>query len=316
MVNDIRKECNTIDWHKRLRNMPCSEIHRLMELGHLPEVDISNDKDCEDCKKPVKYKRPLATRYEKAEACLECIHVHICEPIEVVSYNKYILFITFVDEYSDFGQVYFLKRYDEVPDAFHEFDRKVRMQQDTKVNKFKIEAKHEDVDSLRDPLRPTLAILGISYEYATIYEHSRIRATERYNIRLKQTIELMYKESLLSYRYWNYALRTASYIFNFIPLDRVTSTPFQMWMGYVESLEHLMIWGCEVYACKKVGDEVVKNSKKYFLLGYPKEEKAYILYRQYTNTTFISKSGDFLENEREVRQENDEERAYDLHCFS
>ncbi|PON67122.1 Ribonuclease H-like domain containing protein, partial [Parasponia andersonii] len=128
-------------------------------------------------------------------------------------------------------------------------------------------------------LRPTLANLAIPYECATIYEHSRIGAAERYNIRLKQTIELMYKESLLSYRYWNYALRTASYILNFIQIVKVTSTPFQTWMVYVESLEHLKVWGCEVYACKKVGDEVDKNSKKCFLLGYPKEEKGYILYR-------------------------------------
>ncbi|PON60752.1 hypothetical protein PanWU01x14_150490, partial [Parasponia andersonii] len=95
-----------------------------MELGHLPKVDISNDIDCGDCKKPVKYKHPLATYYEKAEACLEYVHVHICEPMEVISYNKHTLFITFVDEYSDFSQIYFLKRYDEVPDAFYEFDRK------------------------------------------------------------------------------------------------------------------------------------------------------------------------------------------------
>ena len=62
MVNDIRKERNTIDWHKRLGHMPCSEIRRLMELGHLPEVDISGDIDCEDCKKPIEYKRYLAAR--------------------------------------------------------------------------------------------------------------------------------------------------------------------------------------------------------------------------------------------------------------
>ncbi|PON74743.1 hypothetical protein PanWU01x14_048020, partial [Parasponia andersonii] len=111
----------------------------LMELGHLPKVDINNDIDYEDYKKHVKYKHRLATRYKKAEACLECIYVYICELIEVVSYKKHTLFITFVDEYSNFDQVYFLKRYDEVPDAFHEFDRKVRMQHDTKVKKFKIE---------------------------------------------------------------------------------------------------------------------------------------------------------------------------------
>ena len=102
MVKDIRKECNTIDLHKQLGHMPCSEIRRLIELGHLPEVDISNDIDYEDCKKPVKYKRHLAARQEKAQACLEGVHVHICELIEIVSYNKHTMFVSFVDEYSDF----------------------------------------------------------------------------------------------------------------------------------------------------------------------------------------------------------------------
>ena len=111
-------------------------------------------------------------------------------------------------------------------------------------------------------------------------------------------------------------MKTASYILNFTPSDKVASTPFQRWRGDVESLEHLKVWDCEVYPCKKEGDEVDRNSEKCFLLGYPKEEKGYILYRQSTNTTFISRSGDFLEDEREVRQENDEERAYDLYIFS
>ncbi|PON85993.1 Ribonuclease H-like domain containing protein, partial [Trema orientale] len=118
-----------------------------------------------------------------------------------------------------FGQVYFLKKYDEVPGAFHEFDRKVWMQHDTRVKKFKIEAEHRDIDSLQDLLRPILANLAIPYEYATIYEHSRIGVAERYNIILKYTIQLMYKETLLSKRYWDYALRTASYILNFTPSD-------------------------------------------------------------------------------------------------
>ena len=74
--------------------------------------------------------------------------MHIYKPMEVVSYNKHTLFITFVDEYSDFGQVYFLKKYDEVLGVFHEFDRKVWMQHDTRVKKFKIEAEYGDIDSL------------------------------------------------------------------------------------------------------------------------------------------------------------------------
>ncbi|PON57393.1 Ribonuclease H-like domain containing protein [Trema orientale] len=158
--------------------------------------------------------------------------------MEVVSYNKHILFVTFVSEYSDFGQVYLMKKYDDVLDTFHEFDRKVRMQRDTKVKKFKIEAEHGDMDSLHDLSRPTLADLAILYEYATIYDHSHIRDAERYNIRLKHTIELMYRESLLLKRYWDYALKTASYILNFTPSDKIVSTPFQIWMIYIESLEY------------------------------------------------------------------------------
>ncbi|PON77917.1 hypothetical protein PanWU01x14_022710, partial [Parasponia andersonii] len=121
--------------------------------------------------------------------------------IEVVSYNKHTLFITFVDKYSDYRQVYLIKRYDDVVDVFHGFNRNVQMQHDIKVKKFKIEVEHRDMDSLYDLLRLTLADLAILYEYATIYEHSCIRTAERYNIRLKHTIKLIYKESLLSKRY-------------------------------------------------------------------------------------------------------------------
>ena len=86
-------------------------------------------------------------------------------------------------------QLKYILKFNLIKSAFHEFDRNVRMQHDTKVKKFKIEAEHGDMDSLRDLLRPTLANLAIPYEYATIYEYGHIGTVERYNIRLKHTIE-------------------------------------------------------------------------------------------------------------------------------
>ncbi|PON60773.1 Ribonuclease H-like domain containing protein, partial [Parasponia andersonii] len=121
------------------------------------------------------------------------------------------------------------------------FDRKVWMQHDTKVKKFKIKSKQGDIDSLYNLLRLTLAVLAIPYEYTNIYDHSCIGAAERYNIRLKNTIELMYNESMLLKKYWDYALKTVSYILNFTLSDKVASTSFQMWIGYIESLEHLKV---------------------------------------------------------------------------
>ena len=57
----------------------------------------------------------------------------------------------------------------------------------------------------------------------------------------------MYSETLLSRSFWDYTRITTSYILNYTPNRSRMKTPFDIWVGYKESLEHLHVWGCEVY---------------------------------------------------------------------
>ena len=70
-------------------------------------------------------------------------------------------------------------------------------------------------------------------------------------------------------------------------------------MGYTNSLEHLRIWGCEVYPHVDDDDAYDKDMERCFLIGYPQGEKDYILCRKSTDEIITCRKGDFLEFNRE-----------------
>ena len=112
-------------------------------------------------------------------------------------------------------------------------------------------------------------------------------------------VDLMYLETLLPHSFWDYAAITISYIFNHTVSSSGQKTPFELWMVYRDSLEHLCVWGCEVYAHVTNEDEYDKNMERCFLIGYPKGEKSYILLRKSTNEIIMCRKGNFLEDGRE-----------------
>ena len=55
------------------------------------------------------------------------------------------------------------------------------------------------------------------------------------------------------------------------------STPFELWMRYKDNVEHLRVWGCEVYPHITDEDQYDKDMEICFLIGYPQGEKGYLL---------------------------------------
>ena len=72
---------------------------------------------------------------------------------------------------------------------------------------------------------------------------------------------------------------TASYILNHTTSLSGPKTPFVLWMGYKNSLEHFHVWGCEVYPHVTDEDQYDKDIERCFLVGYPQGEKGYLLWR-------------------------------------
>ena len=102
-------------------------------------------------------------------------------------------------------------------------------------------------------------------------------------------------QSDLPILFWGYALETAAFILNRVPLKSVEKTTYKIWTGKTPSLSFLKIWGCEAYVKRQISEKLAPKSDKCLFMGYPKETKGYYFYNAFENKVFIAHNGIFLE---------------------
>ena len=94
-------------WHKRLGHISKERVQRLIDSGILPHLDYDDLEICVD------YVKGKLTKTKKngatfSQNLLEIIHTDISGPYSsTLCGNKY--FITFVDDFSRYGYVFFIK---------------------------------------------------------------------------------------------------------------------------------------------------------------------------------------------------------------
>ena len=105
MVHDTSSE--SIKWHTRLSHIGKDRMILLAReglLGSLTQVQLPT---CESCVTSKATRKPFP-KAEKSKATLEVIHSDICGPMNVANRQGTRYFITFIDDYSCYGRVFFI----------------------------------------------------------------------------------------------------------------------------------------------------------------------------------------------------------------
>ena len=113
-------------WHKRLGHISKERVERLNHYGILPHLDSNDLEICVDCVKGklTKTKKKGATR---SQNLLEIVHTDISGPSSsTLCDNKY--FITFIDDFSQYGYVFFIKEKSNALEMFKVFRFEVEKQ--------------------------------------------------------------------------------------------------------------------------------------------------------------------------------------------
>ncbi|GJX97161.1 retrotransposon protein, putative, ty1-copia subclass [Tanacetum coccineum] len=64
----------------------------------------------------------------------------------------------------------------------------------------------------------------------------------------------------LSLAFWDYALESATRIFNMVPTKKVDKTLYELWYGKVPNLSYLKLWGCEALVKRDTPDKLQQRS--------------------------------------------------------
>ena len=123
---------------------------------------------------------------------------------------------------------------------------------------------------------------------------------ERRNQILKDMVRSMVSNSNLPLSLWSEAMRTTTYVLNWVPTKTVPKTPFELWKGWKPSLRHVHVWGClakaRIYNPQKKKLDL-RTVSGYFI-GYAEKSKGYIFYCLSRAMKIVeSHNARFLEND-------------------
>ncbi|KAK1668552.1 hypothetical protein QYE76_056711 [Lolium multiflorum] len=120
---------STYMWHCRLGHIGVKRMKKLHTDGLLESLDFESLDRCEACLMGKMTKTPFSGIMERATDLLEIIHTDVCGPMSVASRGGYRYVLTFTDDLSRYGYIYFMKHKSETFEKFKEFQSEVENQQ-------------------------------------------------------------------------------------------------------------------------------------------------------------------------------------------
>nr|GFA05268.1 hypothetical protein [Tanacetum cinerariifolium] len=238
-------------------------IEKLQHNGLLNLTNIKSFEKCVSCMSGKMTRKPCSHQVERSKDLLGLIHTDICSPFRTVSRQGASYFVTFTDDFSRYGYVYFLKHKHEVFETFKVFQKEVENQ-------------------LRKTIKSLRSDRGGEYTSQEFLDH------------LKEHGIIAHQTPPYTPQYNGVSERRDRTL-----LDMVDKTPYEVWHGQASKLSYLKVWGCKVLVKH---DTLTKPNKlepgsiKCIFVGYPKETIGYYFYYPPENKVFVARNAKFFEN--------------------
>nr|GEZ31397.1 hypothetical protein [Tanacetum cinerariifolium] len=215
---------STLLWHCRLRHISKKHIEKLYHDELLNSTDIKSFKKYVSCMSRKMARKPYSHQVERAKDLLGLIHTDVCGPFRPMSRQEASHFVTFTDDFSRYGYVYFLKYKHEVFETFKVFQKEVENQLGKTIKSLRSDrgGEYTSQDSL-DHLKKHRIITHRTPPY-TPQHNGR---SERRNRTLLDMVRSMMSQTTLPKSFWDYACKSAARILNMVPTKKVEKIPYE-----------------------------------------------------------------------------------------
>jgi transposase InsO family protein len=160
-------------------------------------------------------------------------------PQPSISKARYVL--TFIDDFSRFTWVFFLKLKSEVFECLIEFKALAENESGCKIKILRTDNGGEYVNKYVQQL---CIDSGIQLQHTVPYTPQQNGVAERKNRSLKEMANCMLQSKSLAPKLWDEAINCAAYIQNCIPHKALKgTTPFECWIRKKPKVSHFRIFG-------------------------------------------------------------------------
>ena len=129
-VNDNKRQKrdnlkSSVLWHCRLGHTSERRMTKLHKCGSLRSFDYESFDTCESCLLGKMTKLPFKGKGKRANKLLDLIHTDVYGPMSMHARGGFFYFITFIDDYSQYGYLYLMRYKSEAFERFKEFINEV-----------------------------------------------------------------------------------------------------------------------------------------------------------------------------------------------
>ena len=288
-------------WHFRLGHMHFNALKTLQcnNLVHgLPKEPFKPISLCESCILGKMPQQPFPKHRSRASTPLALVHSDLCGPFPTPSLSGAKYFISFIDDFSRFTILHFLKYKSQAYQAFKEYKARVEVQTSSKIKSLQTDGGGEYMSHEFQSLYQNE---GIHHRISTPHTPQQNGVSERRNRSLLNMARSMLQFSHLSPQFWEEAVGTACYIQNRgFHRSLGLQTPYELWHGHKPNLSNLRIFGCDAYAFvpNVQRNKLDPRATKSIFIGYGEASgyKAYKLYDAQKRRIFFSRNVIFQEN--------------------
>ena len=291
-------------WHRRL----CHLNYGSMELlkSSLPAFRSNSPPLCDTCQLGKSIRKIPRQHVSRSKAILDLVHSDLSGKFSSPSIGNSNYYITFLDDYSRFCVIYFLRNKSDAFEAFTKFAALVERQKTTPIKRFRSDNGGEYINS---HFNNYFMSHGIIHEKSIPYIHETNGVAERINRTLADMARCLLLDSKLPVKFWAEAIATAAYVKNLCPHAGVVTSPYEVWYGKSPSFNHLRIFGSTVYVhvpkeARPPGTKLSPRAWKGIFVGYTSTTNVYRIYNPLTNKIVESRDVVFHEY---VQNTNDED---------
>lgn len=231
----------------------------------------------------------------RASSCLQLIHMDLCGPMSEESLGGNMYFYLFVDYYSRWCWVFFLKNKSESFEKFENFHSLMERQTGMK---FKTLRSDRGGEFFAHEFQRYYNRLGIKREFTAPYSPQQNGVMEHKNRIMVEMARGQLKSGELPVKFWGENVSTAVHLINKSPTQALhNKTPYEVWHVVKPTISYLRVFGCVVFTLISSHRHQKLNDKSEIcmFIGCCPESKAYKLYNPITCKVIVDRDVVFHE---------------------
>jgi transposase InsO family protein len=270
----------TDDLHRILGHISPTAATNLVKRGKVEGIELTeaqNHEFCEVCVRAKIKRLPFPKeRSNPATRMGEVIHSDVWGPSQTSSIGGRRYWCTFIDEYTRWGEIFFLRTKDEVLAKYITFEARMETQHGFRIKRLMSDRGGEYLGS---EFSKHLESRGTVRLLTTHDSPSSNGIAERCNGVIAQHVRAMLIETDLPKHLWAEAAHHAMWLRNRTTSNSTTSkTPYQMIYGQPPNLAKLRGWGAKVWVRSLTAGKLDVRGRLSRFVGYDNESKGVRVY--------------------------------------